>query len=168
LNKVYIVYPGLGKTTLALKDARFADLEARIFKDEELKPYIGKIEYPNVRGIAVKEPNPEYPENYFSFVRKKMTEGKTILLVPKQDTYDLIDALGIDDYAWILPNADRVQQLRAEQMTRGDDAEYIENNLGVRYNDALELANKSGKKIIFLKPREYLSDAIKKLALVEF
>ncbi|MCL2338793.1 MAG: hypothetical protein FWC51_02455 [Proteobacteria bacterium] len=158
MTRVYIVYPGLGKTTLTLRDARFVDLEARVFKDAELKSYIGKTEYPNVRGIPVKTFNPDYPENYFKFAKAELDAGKIILLVPKQDTYDLIHALEIKEYRWILPDQDRIEQLRAAQTVRGDNADYIEHNLGKRYQEVLDLANRSGKQILFLKPGQYLGD----------
>ena len=160
MTQFYIVYPGLGKTTLALANTKFIDAEARVFKDAELAPYIGKIEYPNVRGIPVKDKNPDYPDNYFDFVQTAVQHGKTILLVPKQDSYDLFSALNIKDYVWILPNTGKIEQMRAEQSARGDDPEYIENNLTKRYTKVVDMAKKSGKEIIFLKPDQYLSDIL--------
>lgn len=158
LHKAYIVYPGLGKTILALRDANFTDLEPRPFKDLTLSSYIGKIKFPNVRGTPVKEPNPDYPQNYFAFAKEKMTAGKIMLLCPKPYAYDLLTALGVDDYAWILPDAQRLEQLRMDCIARGDNVDYINDNLGKRYKSVLDLAHRSGKPVTFLKQGEYLAD----------
>lgn len=94
MQQVIFVYPGLGKTTLARQDDRFSDIESKLFKDLTLKEYIGQGNYEyNTRGIPVKKPNPEFPENILKYMREKLSHGKTLLLVPKQTNYDLVNLL---------------------------------------------------------------------------
>jgi hypothetical protein len=159
--RALVVYPGLGKTTLAKKNTAFADIEAKPFKDLSLCEYIGKLDYPNVRGQKAKELNPAYPENMYEYARKEIAVGKVLLLTPKQDSYDLLAALGISDFSFIMPDKHRLQQLESDQIKRGDDKEYIRKNLNERYEQVLNFANKLGKEIIFIQPDEYLEQTIK-------
>ncbi|MDR1360908.1 MAG: hypothetical protein LBJ18_01190 [Rickettsiales bacterium] len=159
-KQAYFVYPGLGKTTLAKINPAIADIETKIFKDASLAEYIGAADYPNFRGPAAVKINPEWPDNLNEFARREMAAGKIIVSVPKQDSYDLLNTLRVTDYAFIMPDADRLEQLRRDYIARGDDAEYIKPNLMERYNAVLDYARKVGKEIIFLKPGQYLADVL--------
>lgn len=161
MAKAYIVYPGLGKTTLVRKNKLFADIEAKPFKDLSLAEYIGKPEYPNVRGLPVKELNPEYPRNMYDYARAEIAAGKILLLVPKQDSFGMLDELGIKDFSFIMPDRERLKQLEQDYTGRGDDPEYIRKNINERYEQVLNLARELGKEIIFVKPDEYLENIIK-------
>lgn len=160
MKQAYIVYPGLGKTTLAKADAKIADIETKIFKDKSLAQYIGTKDYPNYRGATVTEINPEWPNNLYDYARAELAAGKIIVSVPKQNSYDMLEALQITDYAFVMPDADRLEQLGADYTARGDDAEYIKNNLTDRYVEVLNYARTTGKEIIFVKPGEYLADVL--------
>jgi len=157
MKKAYIVYPGLGKTTLSKTHPAIADIETKIFKDASLAKYIGAKNYPNYRGQPIIERNSEYPQNVRKYARDLLNAGKTLVMVPKQDSYDLLDALGITDYSFIMPDAARLKQLEQDYTTRGDNAEYIKENLTERYEQVLGVAKKLGKKVIFVKPGEYLN-----------
>jgi len=160
LKQAYIVYPGLGKTTLSKKRTDIADIEGKIFRDASLAPYIGKSEYPNYRGQKVVAINPEYPENLYTYCRGELGAGKTLVSVPKQETYDLIRVLGIEDYAFIMPSRERLAQLEADYNGRGDDAEYIRDCVGERYEAVLKYAASVGKEVIFVGPGEYLEQVL--------
>lgn len=162
MKKAYLAYPGLGKTTLSKLDDRFEDVETKIFKDLSLKKYIGKKDYPNYRGIKVESFNPEYPKNLQDYTSKLYEDGKILLLVYKQDSIDLLEALNID-YDIIFPSVDRLKLLENDYKNRGDSNEYIENNLNVRYKQALSEANNLKKEIFYLNENEYLEDLFKKL-----
>ena len=160
MKQAYIVYPGLGKSTFAKKNPLIADIEGKIFRDASLAQYIGKSEYPNYRGNPVAAINPEYPENLYSFCRAELAAGKTIVSVPKQETYDLIRVLGIDDYAFVMPSRERLVQLEADYNARGDDPEYIRDCVGKRYDDVIAYAAKVGRPVIFVGVGEYLENAL--------
>lgn len=162
MKKAYIVYPGLGKTYLSNQNDQFADIETKIFKDLSLERYIGAKYYPNYRGEQIKELNPDYPTNRNKYAEKQLAANKIILLVPKQDSYDLLKALGISDFSFIMPDKDRLKQLEQDYVSRGDNLEYINRNIAERYNQVLELAKQMEKEIIFLKSGEYLVDILVK------
>ncbi|MDR2685417.1 MAG: hypothetical protein LBB23_01435 [Rickettsiales bacterium] len=155
----YIVYPGMGKTSLSKKDSRFVDLEVRPYKELGFSDY----ESANLRGQPIRDINPEFPGNYYKAGQDAINNSKTLLLVPKQSTYDLIDALKIQEYAWILPNTERLAQLQSQMQARGDDQSYIENNIGKRYNEVLDLAAQTGKEIIFAQAGQFLADILKEI-----
>lgn len=160
MAKAYLVYPGLGKTTLANKNPDFIDIETKIFKDLSLAQYIGKKDYPNYRGQKIEKINLEYPANIQEYTRKQIAEGKIILLVFKQDSLDLLKSLGINDYKIVLPSIERLEQLKKDYINRGDDLNYIENNMTMRYNQVLIESKESGKEITFLRPEQYLENII--------
>ncbi|MCL2369261.1 MAG: hypothetical protein FWC83_01140 [Alphaproteobacteria bacterium] len=161
MKQAYFVYPGLGKTTLAKKNAKIADIESKVFKDKNLAEYIGRQGVPNYRGEQVVNINPEWPSNLYQFMQSKLENGKILVAVPKQDGYDAFDNLNIVDYAFVLPTKERLNQLRKDYINRGDAKEYINNNLTVRYNEVLNYAKSTGKEIIFVEPGQYLEDVIK-------
>ena len=160
MKKAYIVYPGLGKTTLSKQDERFSDIETKIFKDLSLAKYIGSKDYPNYRGQQIGKLNPEYPGNRDEYAKEQLALGKTVLLVPKQDSYDLLETLGIADYSFIMPDKGKLKQLEQDYIARGDDAEYIKRNLTERYDQVMKFAQQTGKEVIFIKHGEYLSDVL--------
>ena len=160
-NRVYFVYPGLGKTTLAQKNPKILDVETKIFKDQSLAQFIGRKDYPNYRGVPVDKQNPEWPNNLYKFVRNSAQFKDVLVLVPKKDGYDLLDKLGITDYTFIMPAPERLGQLRLDYINRSDDEQYINQNLGARYKEVLDYATGTGKEIIFVRPGEYLEDVIK-------
>jgi len=160
LKKAYIVYPGLGKTTLSNQNEKFSDIETKIFKDLSLSKYIGRKDYPNYRGQQINEFNPEYPNNRNEFAQKQLALGRTILLVPKQDSYDLLEVLGINDYCFIMPDKDKLKQLEQDYIARGDDLKYIKRNITERYEQVLEFAQQMEKEVIFIKSNEYLMDIL--------
>lgn len=160
MKKAYLVYPGLGKTTLSNIDDRFEDLETKLFKDLSLKKYIGRKDYPNFRGIAVENFNPEYPKNLYDYTRELYNNDKILLLVYKQDSIDLLETLNID-YDIILPSKGRLSLLKKDYINRGDSNKYIENNLSSRYNQALLDVKSLSKEVFFLNEKEYLEDLLK-------
>lgn len=160
MKQAYLVYPGLGKTTLAKNNANIADIETKIFKDASLAPYIGTKDYPNYRGVVVLEINPDWPNNLYEYARRKLADGKILVSVPKQDTYEMLNALEITDYAFIMPDTERLEQLRQDYIKRGDNEEYIKRNLNDRYESVLKYAHDIKKEVIFVKPNEYLADVL--------
>lgn len=158
MKAVYFVYPGLGKTTLAKKNAKIVDIQIRLFKDAQLAKYIGTTDYPNYRGNSIVKINPEFPNNLCKYALQEIGNGKILLFVPKTDGYNLMNALNITDYAFIMPDKERLEQLKQDYIARGDNSDYINRNLNERYKSVLDYANQMKKEIIFLKPGEYLSD----------
>ena len=164
MQQVIFVYPGLGKTALAHQDDRFSDIESKLFKDLTLKKYIGQGNYEyNTRGIPVKKPNPEFPENILKYMREKLSQGKTLLLVPKQTNYDLVKVLNLKNFIFVMPSIDRIKQLESDYKKRGDNKEYIKRNITDRYFDVLNDAKNMKKQVYLLNPGEYLKDIIKKI-----
>lgn len=164
MKQAIFVYPGLGKTTLARQNDKFADIESKLFKDLTLKEYIGQNNYEyNTRGVPVKKINPEFPENILKYMREKLNHGKTLLLVPKQDNYNLIKSLDLQDFIFVIPSIDRLNLLEYDYKKRGDDKEYIKRNITDRYFSVINDAKNMGKEIYLLQPGEYLKDIIKKL-----
>lgn len=156
MKQAYLVYPGLGKTTLAKIETRITDIETKVFKDASLAQYIGTTDYPNYRGMAVEKINPDWPNNLYEYARREVANGRIIVSAPKKDSYDMLNALGITNYAFVMPNSERLKQLQQAYITRGDDTEYIKHNMNDRYNSVLNYAQEQGKEVIFLKPGEYL------------
>jgi len=162
MTRAFFVYPGLGKTTLARADDRFADIETRMFKDMNLSHLAPGDDYPaGFRGSPLGPLNPEFPENVRKYAREKLDAGKVLLFVPKQDSYDNAHAIGVDEFVFIMPSAARLEQLVADYKSRGENAEYINRNQSTRYESALNDA--AGHEIIFLEPGEYLGDVINRL-----
>lgn len=161
MSKTYLVYPGLGKTTLANKNFQFIDIGIRFFQDLSLEKYMNaKACCPNYRGSPIKTINPKYPNNIKEYIKTQIACDKTILMAFKKDSINIINSLGITDYKIVLPGYNRLKQLRQDYIKRGDNAKYIENNLTERYNHALNLAKNLGNDIIFLKSGEYFEDVI--------
>ncbi len=164
MKQAIFVYPGLGKTTLARQNDKFADIESKLFKDLTLKEYIGQNNYEyNTRGVSVKKINPEFPENILKYMREKLNQGKTLLLVPKQDNYDLIESLDLQDFLFVMPSIDRLKLLESDYKKRGDDKDYIKRNITDRYFSVINDAKNMGKEIFLLNSGEYLKDIINKL-----
>lgn len=161
MRQAYLVYPGLGKTTLAKKNDLISDIETKIFKDASLKQYIGTKDYPNYRGASVNEINPEWPNNLYQYAQNEIKNGCILVSVPKKDSYDMLNVLNIQDYAFIMPDNQRLVQLRQDYINRGDDEAYIKRNLTDRYNAVLKDAHDQGKEVIFIKKGEYLTDILK-------
>ncbi len=160
MKKAYLAYPGLGKTTLAQKNKNFEDVETKLFKDLALKEYIGTYNYPNFRGVKIEDINPDYPNNLYDYTKNLIKDGKILLLVFKDDSIDLLNHLNID-FDVIFPSKERLEKLKSDYIKRGDDEDYINNNLGKRYENSIEQAKELGKQIYFLKENEYLEDLIK-------
>lgn len=162
MKPALLVYPGLGKTTLSKIDDRFTDIETKLFKDMDLKQYIGTNNYPNFRGQTIVNKNPEFPENLKKYVLERLKESKILLLVFKDDSINLLSSLNID-YDIVLPNQEKLKQLKKDYISRGDDAQYIEHTIKQRYEDTLKQAKLLNKQIFFLENNEYLSDFIQSM-----
>jgi len=162
MKKAYLVYPGLGKTTFAKTNSEFIDVQVRVFKDLSLKEYIETKKYPNYRGNPIKEINPDYPTNLIEYVKKEIKTEKIILMAPKQDAYDLLEALRITEFCFVMPDKERLKELEQDYLIRGDSLDYINRNIRKRYNLVIKVAKQMKKDIIFLKPGEYLADIIDK------
>ncbi|MDR0449132.1 MAG: hypothetical protein LBG89_01565 [Rickettsiales bacterium] len=163
MTRGILVYPGLGKSTLCAANPKFEDFETRIFKDMNLKEFIGRDDYPNFRGTPLGPMNPDFPDNMIEYARRELAAGRILLTVPKKDTYDACRMLGIDDYVFVMPDRERLAQLEQDYIARGDGAKYIADNLAKRYDETLEYAKANGKKVVFLKPGEYLGDIVENL-----
>ena len=137
-----LVYPGLGKTTLAMRNNKFADVD--------LKEYIGRHDYPNFHGAQVNS------ENMLQYSKDQIAAGKTLLLVFKKDSIDLLNKLGITDYAIVLPDKTKLEEVENDQKNRGKDPKHIIEFYEASVKEAKDL----NKQTVFLQTGIYLGDVV--------
>ena len=150
-------FGGIGKTTLAKKYINVLDLESTPYKYliEDYDQY--DAEAVKGQGIAKKEPNPDFPNNYVTAIKENIGKYDYILVWchPEQSLPHL-DKAHIN-YEIFLPTCKALDEYHQRFINRGNSAEYI-NRVSSKesYDKRLPQWKATGKPIIFLEANETL------------
>ena len=150
-------FGGVGKTTLAKKYKNVLDLESTPYK--YLIENYGNYDAEAVKGqgIAKKELNPDFPNNYVAAIQENIGKYDYILVWchPEQSLPNL-DKAGID-YEIFLPTRDALDEYRQRFINRGNSEEYV-NRVSSKegYDKRLPQWQALGKPMVFLEVGETL------------
>ena len=157
MTKIIAGFGGVGKTTLAKKYKNVLDLESTPYK--YLIENYGNYDAEAVKGqgIAKKELNPDFPDNYVAAIQENIGKYDYILVWchPEQSLPHL-DKAGID-YEIFLPTREALDEYRQRFINRGNSEEYV-NRVSSKegYDKRLPQWQATGKPIIYLEAGETL------------
>lgn len=145
-------FPGVGKTSVANNRMNILDAESSLFS------WIWNPE--NLERGRVR--NPEFPENYISYIQENMEKYEVILVSSHQDVRNALKAEGIQ-YIIVAPWASLKNEYMARYLRRGSEIEFIDlmNNA---WGDFLRGIEEDGAPVVRLDKGEYLSDLLGEIA----
>lgn len=162
MTQIIAGFGGVGKTTLAKKYKNVLDLESTPYK--YLIENYGSYDAEAVKGqgIAKKELNPDFPNNYVAAIQENIGKYDYILVWchPEQSLPNL-DKAGID-YEIFLPTRDALDEYRQRFINRGNSEEYV-NRVSSKegYDKRLPQWQATGKPMVFLEAGETLESYFK-------
>jgi hypothetical protein len=106
--------------------------------------------------------NPEFPENYISYIQENMEKYEVILVSSHQNVRNALKAEGIQ-YIIVAPWASLKNEYMARYLRRGSEIEFIDlmNNA---WGDFLRGIEEDGAPVVRLDKGEYLSDLLGEIA----
>lgn len=147
-------FGAIGKTTLAQKYKNIVDLESSCFKyiiDDELK----KLSVEERKGLKNRKLNPEYPENYYQAIIKKLETADIVLISVHADILKKLQDNNIE-YIKVYPKEEMLDELRVRCIERGNSEEYLS-----KMRDAfLKYYPSENEKVLWINNREYLEDIL--------
>ncbi len=160
MEKVYLVYPGLGKTYAAKCNKNILDVRLSHFQNLNTanlsEEYLEKI-----KGQPMEmKLNPDFPQNLIDFVKNGLAQDKIVVMALKQTNIDFLIENNID-FDFVVPAEDKLEQLKNDYISRGNTLEVAERNIN-NVLKSIDDIKKYNKEIIYLHNNEYLLDLFSK------
>ena len=164
LNKVLLVFPGLGKTYAAGQTDRVLEIQLSQFKNVNLKKFCdhfpehlkGNFEVPF-------ELDPDFPHNVLSVINQGFKDGRIPVMALKTSNIDFVIENGVD-FDFVMPAKDKYDELQGQYEKRGNTKEYINRNMGMLERVENDI-RKYQKNIYYIKKGGRLLDLINKISI---
>lgn len=162
LNKVLLVFPGLGKTYAAGQTDRILEIQLSQFKNVNLKKFCdhfpehlkGNFEVPF-------ELDPDFPNNVLSAICEGFKDGRIPVMALKTSNIEFVLENGLD-FDFVMPDKDKYDELKEQYEKRGNTKEYVERNMGM-IERVEEDIKKYGKNIYYINKGEHLLHLVNRL-----
>ena len=159
MNKVWLVFPGLGKTYAASKTDKILEVQLSRFKNRNVQKY-GEHFPEHLKGnleVAL-DLNPDYPNNAIQHIRQGLTDGKIPVLALKSDNIKFVVEHNFD-FEFVVPHQDKLEQLKQQYIARGNTLEYVTRNMSHAKN-ILGIVGEYNKPIIYVHKDQHLLDLL--------
>lgn len=163
--KVISCFAGCGKTTVGKKYPNVLDLQASSYHFDYSN--IDKTQYENMKGNQSRIPNPLWPNNYLTAIKKAINEYDLILVPSSLDIRELLMKNNIP-FLFVLPsNSEKVKEkLIKRYQARKNDENFIIRNMNY-FNLWSRDAKDYPYPIEILRDDEYLEDLLLRLKLLK-
>ena len=156
--KLFLVYPGLGKTFSAKVNPNVLEVQVGMFRDLD-RSQLGDHYPENLKGKEREEQlNPDFPNNLNKFLAKEENKNKIVVMALKQNNIQFAIDNGYD-IAFVMPTKNKLIQLKKQYKERGNTEEYIARQINM-YEPTLKKIKQFTYPILFVEEGQYLLDLI--------
>lgn len=150
-------FAGIGKTTLAKKYKNVVDLESSPYKWDYSN--FKKIDYEKMKGNLNRKPNPYFPDNYISAIKKAVKNYDVICVwLNFENALPYYEKNNID-YTICYPSKEAFEEYRQLYVNRGNNEDWI-NKVCNHYYKVFSKLEALNKPKIILNKGETLEDVL--------